>query len=99
MNPILMCSDDVSQFVKGTSARHFWWVRALGRRWATFFQFSYTGTNIYLYPWQINGIIYMLLMTYGYISMQSKELGEHRAKSEVIQAVTVLMGLVFPPFF
>jgi len=51
------------------------------------------GTNIYLYPWQIDGIVYMCLITLGYMPMLSAELKDHRSKPKVTKALAELMGL------
>ena len=49
--------------------------------------------DIWLYPWQINGIVDLFLKLIGYVPMSSSKLKDHASKPEVIHALEQLLGL------
>ena len=49
--------------------------------------------DIWLYPWQINGIVDLFLKLIGRVPMSSPKLKDHASKPEVIHALEQLLGL------
>ena len=49
--------------------------------------------DIWLYPWQINGIVDLFFKLIGYVPMSSPKLKDHASKPEVIHALEQLLGL------
>ena len=49
--------------------------------------------EIWLYPWQINGIVDLFLKLIGHVPMSSPRLKEHASKPDVIHALEQVLGL------